>query len=73
VRDSHFFSGCRSFGSNTKEDRGNQFLPKLVVELIPPNVVDVANHIFWLTTENGFFGSPLEIVLFSPPHLHDLE
>jgi hypothetical protein len=47
--DIHFFSGYSLFGLEGEGDRDNHFYLKMMVEHIPPNLLDELNH-FWLAS-----------------------
>jgi hypothetical protein len=47
--DIHFFGGYPLFGLEGGGDRDNHFCLKMVVEHIPPNLLDELNH-FWLAS-----------------------
>jgi hypothetical protein len=44
--DIHFFSGYPVFGLRDTKDRDSHFWLKMMVEPIPPNMLDEGNH-FW--------------------------
>jgi hypothetical protein len=47
--DIHFFGGYPLFGLDGGGDRDNHFCLKMMVEHIPPNLLDELNH-FWLAS-----------------------
>jgi hypothetical protein len=47
--DIHFFGGYPLFGLEGGGDGDNHFCLKMMVEHIPPNLLDELNH-FWLTS-----------------------
>jgi hypothetical protein len=64
--DIHFFGGYPLFGLEGGGDRNNHFCLKMVVEHIPPNLLDELNH-FWLAS----IASPepfFSLVVRSPDH-----
>jgi hypothetical protein len=64
--DIHFFGGYPLFGLEGGGDRDNHFCLKMVVEHIPPNLLDELNH-FWLAS----IASPklfFSLVVRSPDH-----
>jgi hypothetical protein len=66
--DIHFFGGYPLFGLEGGGDMDNHFCLKMVVEHIPPNMLDELNH-FWLAS----IASPkpfFSLVVCSPDHIH---